>query len=389
MTETTGEKKRGKRISLIVMIVFAAFAMRAPMGCIGPLMSEIRSSLSLSAAMGGLLTTLPLLLFSAGAPIAVVLGDRMNTKRVLPLSFALVTLGVVVRSLGSVFLLFAGTVLTGFGTGLLNVALPAFFKEYYPEKSGKLTGIYSSSLTLASASTAAFIEPLASAFGDWNLALVSVFLFPLGAVVFSIPFVRSESVPSDAGDGKEGEKSSLRRNLLTGLYMGLQSLVFFTILTWYPTIISSTREISINKGSLITIMQLASFFPAYIIPVISTRKNITSLSLLMPLLFIPGIALAYFVKGSVPLFLGTVIFGFSVGATFSMGITLCSVYGRNSRDTARMISFGQCLGYILASFGPTGFGSLYDATLSWTGTVVILMALVVLMSVTAFFMGKD
>lgn len=383
MIKSRNEKKDGIALSLLAMIVLAAFAMRSPMGCIGPLMVEIREALGLTGAGGGLLTTLPLLLFSASAPVAVILGDRMEMKRVLPLAFALITFGVVVRSLGSVFFLFAGTVLIGFGTGLLNVALPAFFKEYYPERSGKLMGIYSSSLTAASASTAAFIEPLASAFGDWNLALLAVFLFPLGATALSLPFLRDESLKMAEEDSLKGEETGLRRKVMIAIYMGLQSLVFFTVLTWYPTIISATRSLRINKGSLITIMQIASFFPAYLIPVVSTRKNITKLSLLMPLLFIPGMAAAYFIHSSVALAAGTIIFGFSIGSTFSMGITLCSVYGKNGHDTASMISFGQCIGYILASFGPTGFGYIYDITRSWNGTIIILMILSSAMSLTA------
>lgn len=389
MIKNRNEKKDGTALSLLAMIVLAAFAMRSPMGCIGPLMVEIREGLGLTGAQGGLLTTLPLLLFSASAPVAVILGDRMEMKRVLPLAFALITFGVVVRSLGSVFFLFAGTVLVGFGTGLLNVALPAFFKEYYPERSGKLMGIYSSSLTAASASTAAFIEPLASGLGDWNLALLAVFLFPLAATALSLPFSRSDSLKIEEKDALKGEKTGLKRKIMVALYMGLQSLVFYTVLTWYPTIISSTRSLRIHKGSLITIMQIASFFPAYLIPVVSTRKNITKLSLLTPLLFIPGMAAAYFIHNSVALVAGTILFGFSIGSTFSMGITLCSVYGKNGHDTASMISFGQCIGYILASFGPTGFGYIYDITLSWNGTIVILMVLSSAMSLTALGIRKE
>ena len=153
--------------------------------------------------------------------------------------------------------------------------------------------------------------------------------------------------------------------------------------------ITGTREIGVNGGLLITITQIASFFPAYIIPVVCNRKNITKLSLALPLLFIPGIAAAYFIHNSAVLIAGTVIFGLSLGATFSMGITLCAVYGKNGGDTARMVSFGQCLGYLLAAFGPTLFGAVYDISSSWTGTVVIMMVLSAVMSFTALWIRKE
>lgn len=374
---------------LTAMIVLAAFAMRSPMGCIGPLMVEIRESLGLSAAEGGLLTTLPLLLFAVFAPFAVIFGDRTGMKKVLPISFLFITSGVVVRSLGSVFFLFFGTVLLGIGTGLANVALPAFFKEYYPNRSGKLTGIYSSSLTLASASTAAFIEPLSSFFGDWNTALLSVFVFPLLSTALSIPFTRSKSLEEAGEVSSATDKTSLGRKIMIAVYMGLQSLLFFTVLTWYPTIISATRTLEMKRGWLITIMQAASFLPSYIIPVVATRKNITALSFIMPLLFIPGISASYFIHSSFFLIAGTILFGFSIGATFSLGISLCSVYGKNGHDTASMISFGQCLGYILASSGPAGFGALYDISSSWTVTVIILMILSFCMSLVSLAVRKE
>ena len=385
----TREKKEGIAFSLIMMIIFASFAMRSPMGCIGPLMDEIRSSLGLSATLGGLISTLTMLMFSFASPFAVVLSEKIELKRVLPLSFAVITLGVVLRSLGSVFFLFSGTVIMGFGTGLSNVAVPSFFKEYYPEKNGRLTGIYSASLTVASASTAAFIEPLASSLGGWNLALLSVFLFPLGALAFSLRYVSLESAESKNSGTSSQEGSSLKRKIMVAVYMGLQSLLFFTVLTWYPTMITGTREIGVNGGLLITITQIASFFPAYIIPVVCNSKNITKLSLVLPLLFIPGIAAAYFIHNSAVLIAGTVLFGLSLGATFSMGITLCAVYGKNGGDTARMVSFGQCLGYLLAAFGPTLFGTVYDVTSSWTGTVVMMMVLPAVMSVTALGIRKE
>ncbi len=67
------EQKAGGNDSIGVftaVVVLAAFSMRAPMGCVGPLMSVLWSELALSAAMGGMLTTLLLLLFAFGAALS-------------------------------------------------------------------------------------------------------------------------------------------------------------------------------------------------------------------------------------------------------------------------------------------------------------------------------
>ena len=374
---------------MIILIVLTAFSMRCPIGCVGPLMSELRSDLFLTATEGGMLTTLPLMLFAFSAPFSVAISGRIGMKRLISISFLLILLGTVTRALGSVFPLFMGTVLIGLGTGFLNVVIPAFFKEYYPLKSGKLMGMYSSSLTFASATTAAFIEPLSRLLGSWSAAFLAVFVFPLGALLFSFTLNEKKSGVEEKDENILLGSIWTGRNIMIALYSGVQSLIFYTILTWYPTIIRSKGIMENNSGLLITIMQIASFFPAYLIPVVSNRKNIIKLSVIIPLVFIPGMLLSYLSGNMIAVIAGTFIFGLSVGGTFSIGITLCSVYGRNGHDTARMMSFGQCIGYILASFGPTGFGYLYDRTLSWTGTIILLIILSLLMSITALQIRKD
>ncbi len=388
MTETKCRqlllKNRNGGISffLLVIILLLAFSMRSPMGCVGPLMNEIREGLSLNATLAGLLTTLPLLLFAVNAPLSVALSSFFGIRRIIPFSLFVILIGILLRSAGNVWPLFIGTALIGGGTGCLNVLIPAFFKEYYPERSGKLTGIYSSSLTMASATTAAVIQPISSFFGSWNGALISFFVFPLLACALSALYMHRTGESPEKKTERE-EKSSLFTPgiIAIAIYMGLQSLIFFTMLTWFPSMASSLYDFSFNSGILITVMQLSSLIPAYIVPNITTKKNARLLSSSLAFLFAPGIIICLIGKSIPVLILGTVITGLSLGSTFSMAIILCALYGKNGKDTARIVSFGQCIGYILASVGPTGFGAVYDASSTWTSSLIILAVLAIVMAV--------
>ncbi len=377
-----GREEKALSLLLLLVILLSAFSMRGPMGCVGPLMSEIRAGMNLNAALAGLLTTLPLLLFAVTAPFAVMLSGRFGIRRMIPSSLFVVLLGILLRSAGEVWTLFLGTALIGGGTGCLNVLVPAFFKEYFPRKSGKLTGVYSSSLTIASATTAAVIQPISLALSSWNGALLSFFVFPLLACLLSTVYMHGLT---ESGKKKEekGEKSPLftRRNVSIAVYMGLQSLIFFTMLTWFPSMATSLYDFSFNSGILITVMQLSSLIPAYIVPNVTTRKNARILSSSLAFLFAPGIILCLVGKSTPLLIAGTVITGLSLGSTFSMAITLCSLYGKNGKDTARIVSFGQCIGYLLASFGPTGFGMIYDSSSNWTSSLIILSLLALVMAI--------
>ncbi len=383
-------RNREKKLrAFIAVIVFASFLMRSPIGTVGPLMSRLMAELEMSALEGGMLTTLPLLLFALSAPLSGPLSRRMGIGKTIAFSFFLVFIGTVVRATGTIVTLFLGTALLGLGTGALNVLVPSSIKEYYPGKSGMLTGLYSSLLTLASATTAAFILPLTAALLSWRRAFLLVSFFPLPAILIFLFFVLDKD--EKGKNGETGERKSVfsTRNLLIAFYTGSQSLLFFTILTWYPTIISSNGLFQSNSGILLTIMQASSFLPSLLIPIVTERRNITALSALIPAVFIPGILLSYFGGSSIAVTAGTIVFGLSSGASFSMALMLSSFYGRNGEGTARIMAFGQTVGYLLASFGPMGFGRMYDITLSWTGTIGALMIISLAMSVIALLIKRS
>ncbi len=113
-----------------------------------------------------------------------------------------------------------------------------------------------------------------------------------------------------------------------------------------------------NAGILVTVMQLSSFLPSLLIPIVTTADNITKLSFVIPLVFIPRILISYYASESVTVVLGTIVFGLSSGATFSMALMLASVYGKSREGSAHIMAFGQSIGYVLASFGPSRFGRL-------------------------------
>lgn len=381
---------RKSMVLLAIAIVFISFSMRAPMGGVGPLLGEIRSDLGLSASVAGFITTLPLIIFALSAPIAGILAVRLGSKRLIPISLAIIAFGIFIRSNFSILGLFSGTALIGLGTGFLNVSLPAFIKGSFKDGFGRIMGIYSTSLTFASATIAGVIQPLSNNIGGWSNALLSIGAIVLVALILSIiSFSNIEREEQDKGkiqEEKHGIFSLL--NLSIAFYMGFQSLIFFSLLSWYPTMMGSMYAININTGILVTIMQASSLIPAYVVPSISNRCNLRILSSCLAWLFVPGILIAGFGSTTFSLIFGTVIAGLSIGSTFSMAITLCAIHGRSGAETARITSFGQFIGYILASIGPTGFGFTYDISSSWIPTIAIMAILAAIMGLLGLYIGK-
>src|SRR5690625_6409827 len=73
--------------------------------------------------------------------------------------------------------------------------------------------------------------------------------------------------------------------------MGLQSLIFYTVITWLPEILQSIGYSSSAAGWLLFLMQFAIIPVTFIIPVIAERMdNQSLLSGLTGILFIIGLA---------------------------------------------------------------------------------------------------
>ena len=58
-------------------------------------------------------------------------------------------------------------------------------------------------------------------------------------------------------------------------------------------------------------------------------------------------------------------------------------------DTARVSAMAQSIGYTLCAFGPLLVGLLHDSTGSWTGPLVLLLALIVPQAVSGALAGRN
>ena len=120
------------RISVLLLlaaIVAVALNQRPAVVAVAPVLGEVRADTGLSAAMAGLLTTLPVLCFGAFAPIAPRLARRIGLETAVALSLVLLATGIALRLLPPVALLFAGSLLAGAAIALANVLLPAYVKR--------------------------------------------------------------------------------------------------------------------------------------------------------------------------------------------------------------------------------------------------------------------
>src|SRR5690625_3076140 len=103
------------RFLLIAGIIVIAFNLRPGMTSVGPLVGIIRDDIGLANWSAGLLTSLPLIAFAAISPIVPSISNKLTNEWTMVLGLAIIVLGISIRSISFVTLLFTGTILVGLG----------------------------------------------------------------------------------------------------------------------------------------------------------------------------------------------------------------------------------------------------------------------------------
>src|SRR5215213_4193087 len=147
-------------VALVAAIVAVALNQRPAVVSVAPVLGVLRADTGLSSALAGLLTTVPVLCFGAFAPVAPRLARRIGLETAVGLSLGLLAVGIALRLLSPVALLFAGSLIAGAAIALANVLLPAYVKREF-HRPGAVMGLYSASLNIGAAAGAALTIPLA------------------------------------------------------------------------------------------------------------------------------------------------------------------------------------------------------------------------------------
>ena len=179
-------KNKWHAVALVVGILFIAANLRVPFTGIAPVLPLIQNDFGLSNSALGLLTSLPLLAFAAFSPLSASVAHKFGIERTLFGALVVISLGILLRSAGSAWALYAGTILIGTGIALGNVLLPGLIKRDFSKNMASMTGAYAITMGASGAVGSAVIIPLTQAWG-WPIALSLLVAVPLFALVLWLP----------------------------------------------------------------------------------------------------------------------------------------------------------------------------------------------------------
>lgn len=382
---------RNLRWLLIIGVILVGANLRVPLTSAGALVSFIRDDFGISNALAGAITTLPLIAFALLSPFAPKIANKIGMERTIAISLALLIIGILIRSAGAIELLFTGTLLVGLGIAVGNVLIPGIIKMNFPFKIGLMTGLYAIVMNVFGALGSGLSIPIATSgsFG-WRGSLVIWSGLVLITLLIWLPqLMKKHDTKKKINNQKIG--GMLRSPLAWKItvFMGAQSLIFYTLITWLPTILTANGYDIHLAGWGVFIFQLASIPFTFIIPVIADRmKNQVMLAFVCSGLILAGIIglLAGLSELSI---LWVVFLGIGNGSAFSLSMMFFTLRTKDGYEAAELSGMAQSLGYLLAAVGPVLVGGLQDITGSWTLPLAMMALFAIVMLIMGVASGKN
>jgi CP family cyanate transporter-like MFS transporter len=378
-------------ISLLVGILLIAANLRAPITSLGPVLADVQRDFGLGPALAGLLNALPLLIFAIASPFATRISRVFGLERALFGALWLIAAGCLFRSSGMTAGLWFGTALIGTGIAIANVLIVPLVKRDFPQHTALCVGLYAATMALMAGLASGLAAPLSNltVYG-WQLSLGVWCVLTLLALTTWWPHHKRANAQSPGAAIGPARRPSLWRSALAwqvSMFMALQTLVFYTLIDWFPSMVSGVGIGSTEAGACLFAYQAIAVVANLTTSVAIKRLNdqrvlgfCCSLAIaigLLGLLIAPTLALYWL------LFAGA-------GAGMSM-VTCLSLFGLRSRDhheASALSGMAQCVGYGLGALGPFLAGWVRDVSGGWHVPLTMLLGAALAQMVFAVLAGR-
>ena len=392
---TNASSATGRRAflgSALLGVVLIAVNLRVGFVTVGPLLEEISKDLGITAGQAGLLAGLPLAMFALFSPVAPAVAARTGLDRALWLSLLLLTVGILGRSAPLPGAVWVGTAVVGIGIAFLNVLLPSLVKREFPLRVSQLTGVYTSIQGAVAAVGTALVVPIAHAApAGWRLALGVWAVLAVVALVVLFPWLQRRPPAPGAHDEAAVRYRSPWRSALAWqvtLFMGLQSMAFYVLMAWLPSIERSHGVSATVAGTHVALFMLVGMVSSLSTGALMQRTrdqrpvavtgSLLALATFAGLAAAPELALLWVVLGAM-----------GCGSLIVVALSLFSLRSGDHHQAAALSGMAQSVGYGLAAVAPVVVGALYDAGGRWEPPLFLMAGLMGVLCVFAMLAGRD
>ncbi|MFI6583007.1 CynX/NimT family MFS transporter [Embleya sp. NPDC050493] len=377
-------------IGLVIAICLVAVNLRTGLTGVGTLLPEIEHGSGLSSSWGGLLTTLPLLTFAATSPLVARASHRFGSARLLVAALGALAVGTVVRSIPSVICLFTGTVILSAAIAFGNVLLPALIRRSVPaHRIQGISALYVTVMGATAAVSSGISAPLSHTLpGSWHTALAWGLAFVIAAFLAWLPRMRGDRPHASTGVTRSPVPWRSRLAWQVSMFMGLQSLAFYTAVAWLPSILIHHGSTSTAAGWMLFYYQLIALAAGSLLPLLTRGRHDQRWTAAGASVVVAG-GFAVLVSAPALSVLACTLLGLGGGVCLVLALTFQSQRAGSSGEAAALAGMAQSIGYLVAAAGPLLLGILHDTTGSWTLPLVALVVLGVAMAGAGYCAGQD
>lgn len=383
-------KKHSSFILLGIMML--GVVMRAPFTALPAVLTDIASGLGVEVSSLGILTSIPLIMFALCSSIAPRMAAKFGLERLMAIVLVIMVIGSGLRVF-NLQTLFIGTMMIGASIAFINVLLPSLVAANFPHKIGLYTTIYITLMGISGTVASMVAVPIVSA-TSWKFFIYLITGVILLALLIWLPNVKNNHM---FVTGNQSEKtSSLWKNKAAIAFLifgGLQSVLFYTEVTWLPTISQSIGFSKAEAGLMSGIYNLAAIPMSSIITTLlsrQTKESRRNIMLLNSLITLVGLAfMAITPKNFFAWTIIHIVLSVSNASLFPYMMLSFTMKTSNSQATARLSGMVQTGGYLIAAFGPVLLGYSFPIFGSWLPLILSLATVTLVMMWTIVLIEKE
>ncbi|PZG03055.1 CynX/NimT family MFS transporter [Nonomuraea aridisoli] len=378
-----------RSVLLVAGFALAALNLRPAIAGVSPLLDEIMDDVGLTPAGGGAITTVMVVCLGVFGPLTPLLARRFGLDRTLLAGLVVIAAGVSLRGLDGAPALYLGSALAATAIAVMNVSMPGIVKHHFPTRVHLMTGVYVSMVVGGAAISSAVVIPLEHATGyGWRGVSALLALPALLAALLWLPQALRRQ--ERAANGPRPFATVLRSRVtwyVTAL-MGLQSLTFYVMLAWLPTIFLEAGLPADQAGYLLSLTNLVQVGATLAVPVLAGRRaSQVPYVVGAGLLTVAGYLGVLLVPTTVPWF-WMVVLGIGQGASFALALLIIALRPADPAAVTALSAVAQSVGYVIAAFGPLVFGFLRQVSGGWTVPLVTGLGVLVVQIVAGWFAGR-
>lgn len=348
-----------KNRKMIFVVFIVALNLRLGISSIPPLIGLIKRALQLNNFQVSLLTSIPVICMGIMAFGVKRMQQRFGRDRSILFCLLLLAIGMASRIVfTNYWSLILSAIVISFSIAIIGPLLSGLIKEYFPQQTGLLIGIYSISMGVGSAAASNFSLSLARV--SWSFALGSwSILAIIAGIVWSFTMEKKVSQSAAANVSNDFPLKKIQAWKMV-LFFGLQSGMFYGVSTWLVELLVQKGIARGEASYYLTLFVIIQMIFSFVIPVLMDHwGSARSWIVICGCLLVMGMG-CLFTNTFLLWIIGILIIGFGLGGYFPIAMLLPLQASEDPLEASLWTGMVQSFGYIVGGAIPILLGIFVD-----------------------------